>query len=193
VDDRKLQLFPVAVDIQPRQLTAMCCYDDVTVAAGDRYGNVVLLRLPDDVVAHYPWRVSHPPERGVHMPLTGHLIRVASYHTGETITGLTRHGPALFYSTLLGQIGAFVPIAADEDYFWLATTEALAERIGAREFGFFEFKKVNAGKVSVVSADPIEMIESLDPEYLTIVEEELKLPKMQLLGLIARLKTGRAI
>jgi hypothetical protein len=41
VDDRKLQLFPVAVDIQPRQLTAMCCYDDVTVAAGDRYGNIV--------------------------------------------------------------------------------------------------------------------------------------------------------
>jgi splicing factor 3B subunit 3 len=47
--DNKLYCF--ADDVHPRYITAMTPLDYDTVAAGDKFGNFVVLRLPADVSA----------------------------------------------------------------------------------------------------------------------------------------------
>jgi splicing factor 3B subunit 3 len=190
-DERKRLLgSPVAVDTQPRQLTAMAVLDEVTVALGDRFGGIVLLRLPDDIVARAPWRTSLPPERGVYMPSTGHLVRVAAFATGEAVVALMRRGGTMLYATLLGRVGGIVPVVADDEWFWLTAAEAAAERARDGEIGLFSPRRFSHGCISVVDADLIEAVDALGPEFTRAIEEEVKIPRMQLMSLIARLKTG---
>jgi hypothetical protein len=168
----------------------MCTVDDFTVAIGDRYGSIVILRLPDDVVAGTLWRTSQPPERGVFMPSAGQLVRIASFSAGAPVTGLGREGKVLYYATLAGQIGALVDVGVEEEYSWLAGAE-VAVRKGYGDFcGFNVKKRFEKGKIGVVDGDVIEMVEFIGNEAMVEVAEAMKMGRMQLMAMLARLKTG---
>jgi hypothetical protein len=48
------KLYSFADDLHPRYITSMALLDYDTVAAGDKFGNFFVLRLPGDVSAQVP-------------------------------------------------------------------------------------------------------------------------------------------
>ena len=106
-----------------RFTTAICLLDYDTVAAGDKFGNVFILRLPEGASdnvevasgARQLW------DLGV---LSGAPIKLecqAHYYLGESVTSLTKRamilgGPeVVIASTVTGGIYAFLPFVAKED------------------------------------------------------------------------------
>ena len=186
--DGKLAITPQAVDTKPRQLTAMKCIDDFTIAVGDRYGTITILKLPEDVQVKLLWKTSLPPERGVYMPnCFGHLVRIASFNTAQTITSLMYAGKTLYYTTLLGQIGALVQLQDDQEYFFLTGAENAINKVCQKNFGFTLLKRIENGKVSVVDGDILETIETLPSEDADNIPQA---PKLQLVSMVTKLMTS---
>ena len=186
--DGRLAIIPQAVDTRPRQLTAMKCIDDFTVAVGDRYGCVTILKLPEDVQVQSLWKMSPPPDRGVFMPSTvGHLVRIASFNCYQCVTSLVDTGKSLYYTTLLGQIGALVPLQDDQEYSFLSNAENAISKTCQKHFGFTRLRRIENGKVSVVDGDILETIDTLPPES---VDELEGIPKLQLVGVLTKLKAS---
>lgn len=191
-NDGDIRVKPLAIDTQPRQLTAMKCIDDYTVVVGDRFGTITFLRLPDDIIAHVPWKVSQPPERGVYMPPTGHLSRIASFNVHETITSIltSPHSDAIYYTTIFGQIGALIPSTNEEEYGHIANAEAVIKKCAANEFGLNHQKRLDSGYMSIVSIDIFEYLDQFCQTTQTQIEETLKTSRQSLNGLCCRLKTA---
>lgn len=126
-------------DTVPRHITAVAPLDADTVAGGDRFGNVFVLRLPaeasdevDGVVAagasggggaassasatRLLWETATTSSAGA----PNKLAQVAQFHVGEVITSLQKTTLAggsecLLYTTIGGAIGALLPFASRED------------------------------------------------------------------------------
>ncbi|WIA12061.1 hypothetical protein OEZ85_012138 [Tetradesmus obliquus] len=120
--DNKLYCF--ADDVHPRYITAMTPLDYDTVAAGDKFGNFVVLRLPADVSA----QIEEDPTGGKLAAQMGKLggaphklDNSIQFHVGDTITALARAtmqpggSEVLLYGTIMGGVGAFFPFQAKED------------------------------------------------------------------------------
>lgn len=194
-DKNQPKLVPIACDTEPKQLTAMQVLDKYQIAVADRFGTISILKLPDDIIANSPWRASHMPERGIFMPQCGHLIKIASYNVGEAITSLmkSKYNDALFYTSLLGQIGILVPIPSEEDYMYLQAAENLTNQQWQKDFSLMKLCKFQHLKVSVVSLDAIELIDQLSDESKVNIENLLvqnhKITIQQVLGILAKYKT----
>ncbi|KAJ2005656.1 pre-mRNA-splicing factor rse1 [Coemansia thaxteri] len=96
-------------DSLPRHITCMHQLDSDTVAAGDKFGNLFVVRAPPTAAVS-----------GV-----GRWESVAEFHVGDIVTSLTTceltpgSRPVLLYTTLLGgvQIAIPLPSASDRDFF----------------------------------------------------------------------------
>jgi hypothetical protein len=185
---------PVAVDPEPRQMTAMCAIDMQTVAVGDRSGVICLLRLPKDVLKpNVQWRVSSVPDRGLAQPyakFSGRLIRVAAFSVDEAVTSILRspRNNTVFYTTLLGQVGAFVRVEDEVEFNALSAAEAMTLRKCQGEFGLTILRKREREKLNAVSADILDYLEQLQPTSQRELECYFKIPKQSLVGLVCRLK-----
>ncbi|GLC59841.1 hypothetical protein PLESTB_001541500 [Pleodorina starrii] len=113
-----------ADDIAPRYLTSLLPLDYDTVAAGDKFGNVVVLRLPREASQ----QVEDDPTGGKMAAASGRLNgaphkleELVKFHVGDTITSLQRAEmqaggqEVLLYSTVLGGIGVLYPFTNRED------------------------------------------------------------------------------
>lgn len=120
--DNKLYCF--ADDVHPRYITAMTLLDYDTVAAGDKFGNFFVLRLPQDISA----QIEEDPTGGKLAAQMGKLggaphklDNIIQFHLGDTVTALSRAvmqpggSEVLLYATISGGIGAFFPFTAKED------------------------------------------------------------------------------
>eukprot|EP00879_Flechtneria_rotunda_P016767 GHRR01017550.1.p1 GENE.GHRR01017550.1~~GHRR01017550.1.p1 ORF type:complete len:1036 (+),score=359.64 GHRR01017550.1:786-3893(+) len=118
------KLYSFADDVHPRYITAMTLLDYDTVAAGDKFGNFFVLRLPAGVSA----QVEEDPTGGKLAAQMGKLggapyklDNTTQFHVGDTITTLSRAvmqpggNEVLLYGTIMGGIGAFFPFQAKED------------------------------------------------------------------------------
>jgi splicing factor 3B subunit 3 len=186
---------PIAVDPEPRAVTAMCVIDGSTVVVGDRFGVVTFLKLPNDLTQRdLDWKKSPVPDRGIAQPFAeaaGHLQTVATFSLGEAVTALIRppESQILFYTTLLGKIGAFVPITElDVDFEMLSLAELLTARRCAVEFGVTLVDQHPPLHLNVISADMLDFIDQLDPESQNAIEAAIKMPKHGLFGVVSRLK-----
>jgi hypothetical protein len=195
VDEYDVTRDPIAVDTEPRAVTAMCVIDPFTVVVGDRFGVVTFLRLPNDLCApDLDWKKSAVPDRGIAQPFAakaGHLQKVATCFLGETVTSLIRppHSQILFYTTLLGKIGAFVPVTEfDVDFDLLSLAELSTIRKCAAEFGVTLVDAHPPEQLNVVSADILDFIDQLDPDSQMAIETASKIPRHALFGLLSRLK-----
>jgi splicing factor 3B subunit 3 len=115
------RLVLLAHDPSPRPITAQELLDWNTVAVGDKFGNISILRLPRGA------------ETSAAVDLTGqralwessrdvpNLEVLCHYHVGEVVTSMTRaslvrSGPeCLIYVTVTGRIGALVPFTSRDD------------------------------------------------------------------------------
>ena len=109
--ENKLYIF--ADDSIPRHITAICPLDYDTVAAGDKFGNFTVLRLPPELSA----AVEEDPTAGKFAKdgtsgAPNKIQSIANFHVGDIITSIQRavmqsHGnEVLLYTTINGAVGA---------------------------------------------------------------------------------------
>ncbi len=116
------KLILVASDRVPRPITCQELLDMNTIAVGDKFGNVSVLRLPRGADARAVdvsgtralWDSSRDDA-------TPRLETLCNYHVGEVVTGMTRASlvaggsESLIYVTVTGRIGALVPFTSREN------------------------------------------------------------------------------
>lgn len=117
-------LYEFADDASPRYLTSCLQLDYDTLAGGDKFGNLFVVRLPADVSA----QVEDDPTGGKLASMTGklngapHKLQcVNNFHVGDIITAMQRAAlqpggqEVIIYGTVMGAIGALVPFTSRED------------------------------------------------------------------------------
>jgi splicing factor 3B subunit 3 len=122
-DSTANRLILIAQDPTPRPLTAQELLDWNTVAVGDKFGNICILRLPRGAEAAAAvdlsgqralWDSSREDN-------TPKLEVLCHYHVGEVVTDMTRASlvaggaESLIYVTVTGRIGALVPFRSRDD------------------------------------------------------------------------------
>jgi splicing factor 3B subunit 3 len=118
------QIHIYADDSIPRYLTASVTLDYNTVAGGDKFGNLFVSRLPKDISKD----IEEDPTGGKvlekHATLNAAPYKLESecnYHLGDTVTSIQRTTmqpggkEIILYMTILGEIGALVPLTSRED------------------------------------------------------------------------------
>lgn len=188
------EIYMICVDSEPRPLTAMCLINDVTIAVGDKTGQVTLLSLPDDLATQKIWRTTCIADRGISKmtpKFIGQFTKVASYSVSEAITSLmiSKYNGSLYYTTLLGQIGAFIPMKSDEEFALLSKAEIITEKMCKGEFGLTLTRRFEPEKICIVSGDVIDLMDQLKPESLAQIEEVTNCHRQAILGLLCRIKT----
>ena len=127
----RLVLF--ATDPNPRPIVCQELLDWNTIAVGDKFGNISILRIPRgaDLLSpglaypiHDPtgqrtlWDISRGGGEDSNVPK---LELLCHYHVGEVVTGMTRAslvaggGESLLYVTITGRIGTLVPFTTRAD------------------------------------------------------------------------------
>lgn len=118
------KFYVFADDSIPRHITSAVALDYDTVTGGDRFGNVFVLRLPQDIsaaVEEDPTAGKYATESGRLGSAPNRLQAVANFHVGEAITALQRTTlqlqgrEVILYATVNGAIGALYPFTNRED------------------------------------------------------------------------------
>jgi splicing factor 3B subunit 3 len=112
----------------PRYVTAAAIVDFNTVACGDKFGNIAVMRLPPGVSEE----IEKDPTAGKTMATGAYgdtisegaphkLQDIVTTHIGEIVTSIqkaslvTGGAECLLYSTIMGGLGILVPFASRED------------------------------------------------------------------------------
>lgn len=155
----------LARDSVPRWTTAMCVVDYSTVALGDKFGNVALLRMPDDAGA-----LSESGARDV----DGRLSVEACVHVGAAVTQVALSGSTVRYATAGGAIGVLVAMPSEADAalakgieraFWQESSIVGRDHASFRS-AFYPVKNVFDG-------DLCEMFLAKDAEAKGVVAKEV--------------------
>ncbi|KAJ6220955.1 hypothetical protein RDWZM_006767 [Blomia tropicalis] len=118
------QLIVFADDSTPRWVTATCVLDYGTIASADKFGNIAIIRLPDDVnddVDDDPTGLKSLWDRGWLGGASQKADAICSFHLGDTVLSLNRAtflaglSEALVYTTISGAVGMLVPFTSNED------------------------------------------------------------------------------
>ncbi len=110
-----------ADDPAPRWLTAACVVDVNTLAGADKFGNVFVCRLPQEVSDDVDDAQLLTSGEGIVNGAPSKADAIVQFHVGDTITSLQKVvlGPGcaevLLYTTLQGGIGALLPFSSKED------------------------------------------------------------------------------
>eukprot|EP01087_Luapelamoeba_hula_P013056 TRINITY_DN3708_c0_g1_i1.p1 TRINITY_DN3708_c0_g1~~TRINITY_DN3708_c0_g1_i1.p1 ORF type:complete len:1235 (+),score=206.04 TRINITY_DN3708_c0_g1_i1:98-3802(+) len=115
-------IFLFADDTTPRWLTACHPLDYDTMAGGDKFGNLFVCRVPQEVSEE----VDDSPSGSIlpNKNVTGAPYKVASvnnFHVGEIVTSLQKArftaagNEAVIYTTIMGAVGALLPFSSRED------------------------------------------------------------------------------
>jgi len=120
------QLSIFADDTNPRWLTTAAVMDYDTVAGADKFGNVVVIRLPNDVSdemeSEDPSGTKAFWEKGVLSGASQKAEVMMNFHVGEVVSSLQKAtlipggSESLVYTTLSGSVGMLVPFTSHEDH-----------------------------------------------------------------------------
>ena len=179
----------IARDSEPRNLTAMTVIEPDTVAVGDKFGKITILRLPDEAAeseASSRYRRDSDPR-----PPIGYLVKISVISVNDVVTSLmvSHHNrKVLFYTTLLGKIGYQIPLDDESEFITLSNAELLTIRRCAQEFGLTVLRTFDQEKLNVVNADVIDLIEQLQPKLQKEIEGAIQMPHNALIGRLCQLK-----
>eukprot|EP00934_Nitzschia_sp_Nitz4_P008386 Nitzschia sp. Nitz4//scaffold176_size46146//27565//31743//NITZ4_007194-RA/size46146-processed-gene-0.26-mRNA-1//1//CDS//3329539021//8376//frame0 len=116
------RLVVVANDPSPRPIVCQELLDWNTVAVGDKFGNVCILRLPRGAnTGSLDLSGQRALWDSAREDSTAKLEVLCQYHVGEVVTSMTRSSlvaggaESLIYVTATGRIGALVPFTSRED------------------------------------------------------------------------------
>ena len=181
--DNQLAIF--ADDTCPRWLTCACAVDANTLVGGDKFGNVFVVRLPQEVSDDVDDAQMLATAAGREdLTLNGAPSKaetVANFHVGETLTSVQKVslGPGcadvVLYTTILGGIGALLPITSKDDLDFCVALEMHlrqeAPPICGRDQLFFRssFHPVKG----VVDGDYLQIFNSLPMNEQKAIAEEL--------------------
>lgn len=128
--ENKLIVF--ADDSQPRWVVSSTMVDYETVAVGDKFGNVLINRLPSSVstmVDDDPTGAGILHEKPKLMGAPNKTTLLAHYNVGDIVTSLTKISlvaggrDVLVYTGLHGTIGLLIPFVSREDIEFMSTLE----------------------------------------------------------------------
>lgn len=128
--ENRLLIF--ADDTAPRWTTAATMLDYDTVAAGDKFGNVFLNRLPENVskqVEEDPSGAGIMHEKSFLMGAPHRTKMIAHFYVGDVVTSIHRVAlvaggrEVLLYTGLHGTIGILIPLVSKEDVDFMSTLE----------------------------------------------------------------------
>lgn len=119
------QIIIFADDTHPRWITATTLLDYDTIATGDKFGNISILRLPHSVtddVDEDPTGTKSLWDRGLLSGASQKSENIGTIHIGEIIMSMQKAtlipggSESLIYATVSGSVGALVPFTSREDY-----------------------------------------------------------------------------
>jgi splicing factor 3B subunit 3 len=189
-DSATNRLIMVARDSSPRPIVSAELLDWNTVAVGDKYGNVSVLRLPrgsdagkvDLTGQRALWDSSR--EDGVPK-----LELLCHYYVGEVVTGMTRSslvagGPeSLIYVTITGRIGAFLPLTSRSDVDFFSQLDASLRKEMPRPTGRdpHAYRSYYAPAMHVVDGTFCDSFGSLTHDQQVKVADDLNRPVAEIL------------
>jgi len=185
--------YAFADDTVPRHISASLPLDYDTLATGDKFGNLAILRLPAAVSA----AVEADPTGGKFAAAAGvgggaapppavsgapnKVEAAVNFHAGDAITGLTRAvlqpggAEVIVYGTLSGGIAAAVPLPTRADVDFFARLEmhlrTAAPPLAGREH--LAYRSHYMPVRNAVDGDLCEQFASLAPESQRTVAAEL--------------------
>jgi len=179
------QLIPFADDYLPRWVTASTMLDYDTMAGGDKFGTMFVVRLPSEVsdeVDDDPSANRVLFEKGFLNGAPHKLRSEVSFFLGETVTSLNRavlvNGgtEVIVYTTLLGTIGALIPFRSPEELDFFQHLEMHLRThspslCGRDHIGFRSYYHPIKG---VVDGDLCEQYNSLPYEKKKSIADELE-------------------
>lgn len=128
--ENRLLIF--ADDSQSRWTTSTVMVDYMTIAAGDKFGNIFVNRLDEkvsDQVDEDPTGAGILHEKGILMGAPHKTKMISHFHVGDIVTSIHKVSlvaggrEVLLYTCLHGTIGILVPFVSKEDVDLLSTLE----------------------------------------------------------------------
>jgi len=176
------RLVLVASDPSPRPIVCQELLDWNTVAVGDKFGNICVLRLPrgadtgtiDLTGQRALWDTSKTDS-------TAKLEVLCQYYVGEIVTSMTRSSlvaggaESLIYVTVTGRIGALVPFTSREDVEFFTQLEGHLRSDAPRPTGRDPqaYRSYYAPVMHVVDGDLCDAFNSLPHEEQVKIAERL--------------------
>lgn len=128
--ENKLIIF--ADDSQPRWVVSSTMVDYETVAVGDKFGNILLNRLPSSVSASVdddPTGATILHDKPKLMGAPNKTSLLAHFNVGDIVTSLSKTSlipggrDLLLYTGLHGTLGLLIPFVSKEDIDFMSTLE----------------------------------------------------------------------
>ena len=181
-DSSTNKLILVANDRVPRPITCQELLDMNTIAVGDKFGNISVLRLPrgadSRAVDMSGTRALWDSARD---DVTPRLETLCNYHIGEIVTGMTRASlvaggaESLIYVTVTGRIGALIPFTSRENVDFYTALEGCLRKEAPRPTGREPqaYRSYYAPVKHVIDGDLCEMYGKLSFEQQKTIAEQL--------------------
>eukprot|EP01132_Coremiostelium_polycephalum_P002352 gene2352-2902_t len=177
-------LYVFADDTSPRYVTASALLDYDTVAGGDKFGNIFVVRLPttiSDEVEEDPTGSKLRFETGLLNGAPHKVEQIISFYLGETVTHLSKTSlvvggaEVLLYATINGSIGALIPFVSREDVDFFSTLEMHMRQENPPLCGrdHLAYRSFYFPVKNVIDGDLCEQFSSLDPTKQRSIAEEL--------------------
>jgi len=176
------RLVLVASDPSPRPIVSQELLDWNTVAVGDKFGNITVLRLPrgtdtatvDLTGQRALWDSSRDDT-------TPKLEVLCQYYVGEVVTSMTRSSlvaggsESLIYVTVTGRIGALVPFTSRDDVEFFSALEGYLRTDAPRPTGRDPqgYRSYYAPVMHVVDGDLCDAFNALTHEEQSKIAERL--------------------
>lgn len=178
------QLIIFADDTSPRWVTCSTLLDYDTIAGADKFGNIAIVRLPQDIsdeVDEDPTGNKALWDRGLLNGASQKADVIANFHVGEVVTSLQKASlipggsDALVYTTMSGGIGMLVPFTSHEDHDFFQHLEmyvrAELQPLCGRDH--LAYRSYYFPVRNVIDGDLCEMFNSLELSKQKTIAEEL--------------------
>lgn len=178
------QLVIFADDTTPRWVTVTCMLDFSTVAIADKFGNISIVRLPQNVndnVDEDPTGTKSLWDRGLLSGASQKSECISVFHIGETILSIQKANlipggnDSLVYTTLSGTVGMLVPFSSheDQDFFQHLEMHMRAENPPLAGRDHLAYRSSYYPVKNVIDGDLCEQYNTLDPAKLASIADEL--------------------
>ena len=130
---------PHIADTASRAVTAFASLDTRTVAAGDRFGNVFVCRVPQSVAAQMANNVLTQFQDDFLNGPGFRFARLCDFYVGDVPTAFMRGSfvvggtNSLIYTGIQGTVGIMVPVATQHEVQFLLLLEAALRKVYERE------------------------------------------------------------
>jgi len=178
------QLVIFADDTSPRWVTSVCILDYTTVAIGDKFGSISIVRLPgsiNDNVDEDPTGTKSLWDRGLLNGASQKADCICVIHIGEIPLSLQKANlipggnDSLVYTTLSGTVGMLVPFTSheDHDFFQHLEMHMRAENPPICGRDHLSYRSYYYPVKHVIDGDLCEQYNTLDASKQKSISEEL--------------------